>query len=154
MDAQSDEFWMRQALAQADKALEHNEVPVGAVVVRNGELIGDGFNKVVGASDPSAHAEIVALRDAANNEANYRLPGSTLYVTIEPCAMCIGAIVHARVSRLVYGAPEPKAGCVLSHTGLLDGGHFNHSFDVTSGVLQQECAALMSNFFAARRRGQ
>ncbi len=142
---------MTRALLQARKALAINEVPVGAVLVRQGSLIAEGYNQVITACDPSAHAEIVTLRTAAKAEANYRLPDSTLYVTIEPCAMCVGALVHARVARLVFGATEPKAGCVLSHSALLDGGQFNHSFEVTSGVLATECGQLMSGFFAARR---
>lgn len=142
---------MQRALLEAHNALAIDEVPVGAVLVRGDVLIATGHNQVISACDPSAHAEIVTLRAAAKADANYRLPGSTLFVTIEPCAMCVGAIVHARVARVVFGAAEPKAGCVLSHTGLLDGGHFNHSFQVTSGVLANECGELMSGFFAARR---
>ncbi|MEM8499332.1 MAG: tRNA adenosine(34) deaminase TadA [Pseudomonadota bacterium] len=147
----ADEHWMQLALLQAKQACAINEVPVGAVLVRDNEVISSGHNQVISTCDPSAHAEIVTLRAAARAEANYRLPGSTLYVTIEPCAMCVGAIVHARVAKLVFGASEPKAGCVLSHTGLLEGGQFNHSFEVTAGVLGEECGGLMSGFFSARR---
>ncbi|MFK7732622.1 MAG: tRNA adenosine(34) deaminase TadA [Pseudomonadales bacterium] len=146
-----DQHWMKLALLQAKKALAIDEVPVGAVLVRGGKLIAEGYNQVIDACDPSAHAEVVTLRAAAQAVSNYRLPGATLYVTIEPCAMCAGAIVHARVARVVFGANEPKAGCLVSHTGLLDGGQFNHSFEVTSGVFADECGNLMSGFFAARR---
>jgi len=148
---QLDQHWMALALLQAKKALSINEVPVGAVLVRDGSVIAEGYNQVISTCDPSAHAEIVTLRAAAKASANYRLPDSTLFVTIEPCAMCVGAIVHARVARVVFGATEPKAGCVQSHTGLLEGGQFNHSFGVSSGVLAEECGSLMSGFFAARR---
>lgn len=151
IETEQDHKWMELALLQAQKAQLINEVPVGAVLIRGDKLIAEGHNQVISACDPSAHAEIVTLRAAAQTEVNYRLPGSTLYVTIEPCAMCVGAIVHARVARVVFGATEPKAGCVVSHTGLLDGGQFNHSFDVTSGVLANDCGELMSGFFAARR---
>lgn len=146
-----DQRWMKLALQQANRALAIDEVPVGAVLVREGSVIAEGCNQVIRECDPSAHAEVVTLRAAAQADSNYRLPGSTLYVTIEPCAMCVGAIVHARVARVVFGASEPKAGCVVSHTGLLDGGQFNHSFEVTSGVLAEECGELMSGFFSARR---
>lgn len=149
--AESDQNWMQLALLQAKHAFDINEVPVGAVLVRDDAVIAAGHNQVISACDPSAHAELVTLRAAAQADANYRLPGSTLYVTIEPCAMCVGAIVHARVARVVFGASEPKAGCVVSHTGLLEGGQFNHSFEVTAGVLGDECGELMSGFFSARR---
>ncbi len=147
----TDEHWMRLALKQADNAWQAGEVPVGAVLVRDQQVVGVGWNQCINQRDPSAHAEVVALRQAASQLDNYRLPDSTLYVTIEPCAMCVGAIVHARVRRLVFGAYEPKAGCVCSNPALLDSGHFNHRFAVTAGVLQGECSALISGFFAARR---
>jgi tRNA(Arg) A34 adenosine deaminase TadA len=147
-----DSYWMQQALKLADKAAALGEVPVGAVVVQNGELIGEGFNQPISSADPSAHAEIVALRDAARRSANYRLPETTLYVTIEPCAMCTGALVHARVKRLVYGACEPRAGMVESQARLLDADHFNHRIEYQGGVLADDCGERLSRFFAAKRR--
>lgn len=147
----NDEYWMRLALEQARLAAAAGEVPVGAVLVREGELIGAGFNQPIGRCDPTAHAEVAALRAAAQNVANYRLPDTTLYVTIEPCAMCAGALVHARVKRLVFGAAEPRAGAVVSAARLLDGAQFNHRVAYEGGVLAQECAALMQSFFRERR---
>lgn len=149
-----DEGWMRQALELARQAAEHDEVPVGAVLVRDGELIGSGFNQPVSASDPTAHAEIRALRDAARRQNNYRLPGSTLYVTIEPCTMCVGAIVHARVRSLVFAAREPRYGAIVSARQLLDEGPFNHAVDWHEGVLAEPCAELMQSFFGRRRDGK
>lgn len=143
---------MSQALNLARLAAEHGEVPVGAIVVRAGEVIGRGFNRPIGQCDASAHAEINALRDAGQNQGNYRLPEATLFVTIEPCTMCVGAIVHARVGRLVYGAPEPKAGAVISRAQLLQADYWNHRVAVTGGVLAEEAGALMQEFFSARRR--
>lgn len=142
---------MRRAIALAQQAAAEGEVPVGAVVVRNGEVIGEGYNRPISSCDPTAHAEIVALRDAATRIGNYRLPDSTLYVTIEPCTMCAGALVHARVARVVYGTLEPKAGVAVSNLALFDGPHFNHRVCCEGGVLQAECAALMSDFFRSRR---
>jgi len=126
-------------------------VPVGAVLVRDGELLGQGFNSPISSFDPTAHAEVVALRNASLLAQNYRLPGTTLYVTIEPCTMCVGALMHARVERVVFGAPEPRAGAVISQHQL--GAHpaFNHRLDVQGGVLEEECAALMRNFFRRKR---
>jgi len=146
-----DEYWMRQALAQAEAGGRAGEVPVGAVLVKDGELLAAAFNRPIAAHDPTAHAEIGALRAAATRLGNYRLPGTTLYVTIEPCAMCAGALVHARVARLVYGAREPRAGAVHSHLQLLQQAHLNHCVAVTAGVLEADCGALISGFFAARR---
>lgn len=143
--------WMRLALQQAGNAQASNEVPIGAVLVEQGTVLGVGWNQCISKNDPTAHAEIVALRAAAAQQQNYRLPGSTLYVTLEPCAMCLGALVHARIDRLVFAAREPKGGCVVSHSQLLDGAHFNHQFEWTDGVLAEECGALLSNFFASRR---
>jgi tRNA(adenine34) deaminase len=149
----SDEAWMQQALAQAQAAAARDEVPVGAVLVNDsGELIAAGHNQPISASDPSAHAEIVVLRAAGQKLANYRLPGTTLYVTLEPCVMCVGALVHARVARLVYGASEPKTGAIESAQRLFETGSFNHRPEITAGVLADECAALMSRFFENRRR--
>jgi tRNA(adenine34) deaminase len=147
---------MRHALELARRAAAQGEVPIGAVLVntaaRSDEVLGEGFNRPIGAQDPTAHAEVQALREAGARLGNYRLPGTTLYVTLEPCMMCAGALVHARVQRLVYGAREPKAGAVDSHA-LLDQAWLNHDVDVTSGVLAQECADLLRAFFAARRAG-
>lgn len=128
-----DEKFMRLALAEAEKALQAGEVPVGAVVVRGGEVIASAHNGPVGLKDPSAHAEILALRRAAAAEGNYRLAGTTLYVTIEPCLMCAGALIHARVSRLVFGAPDPKGGAVVSLYGVLQDGRLNHRVEATGG---------------------
>ena len=145
------EHWMRRALALADRAASEGEVPVGAVVVRDGELLGEGWNRVIGSSDPSAHAEIVALREAASAAGNYRLPGSVLYVTLEPCTMCAGALVHARVASLVFAAREPRAGVVCSTCALLDEPWYNHKVDWTEGVLAQDSASRLKAFFARRR---
>ncbi|MCP4387525.1 MAG: tRNA adenosine(34) deaminase TadA [Gammaproteobacteria bacterium] len=143
---------MQQALAQAQAAAAKDEVPVGAVLVDDsGEMIAAGHNQPIGASDPSAHAEIVVLRAAAKKLGNYRLPGTTLYVTLEPCVMCVGALVHARVGRLVYGATEPKTGAIESAQRLFETGEFNHKPEIVSGVLAEECATLMSEFFANKR---
>ncbi|WP_193166263.1 tRNA adenosine(34) deaminase TadA [Microbulbifer hainanensis] len=145
--------FMRRALELAEIAAERGEVPVGAVLVRNGQVIGEGSNRPIGNCDPSAHAEIVALRRAAEQEQNYRLPDTTLYVTIEPCTMCFGAMVHARVARLVYGASEPRAGVVESRLQLGEADFFNHRIAVESGVMADEAAALVREFFRARRSG-
>jgi len=144
------EAFMRLALDEARQALHLGEVPVGAVLVRGDDVIATGFNQPIHALDPTGHAEIVALRRAAHLEGNYRLPGTTLYVTLEPCLMCVGAIVNARVSSLVYGAPEPKTGAVRS---LLDVTTLavNHRFEIVSGVLEDECRQLVVDFFKFRR---
>ena len=143
---------MRQALAQARIAADLEEVPVGAVLVdAAGELIAVGHNQPISAQDPSAHAEIVTLRDAAQKLGNYRLPDTTLYVTLEPCTMCVGALVHARVGRLVYGATEPKTGAIESAQQLFETGKFNHRPAVEGGVLAEECAVLLTRFFENRR---
>ena len=142
---------MRRALSLADRAADEGEVPVGAVVVLNGELVGEGWNEPIALSDPTAHAEIVALRDAARALGNYRLPGSTLYVTLEPCTMCVGAIIHARVSRLVFGAREPRAGVVCSTTAMLDESRYNHRVEWTEGVLAEESSRRLQGFFRSRR---
>lgn len=149
----SDDRWMRLALEQAQLAARAGEVPVGAVLVADGRIVATGFNQPISACDPTAHAEVVALRAAARALGNYRLPGTTLYVTIEPCAMCTGALVHARVQRLVFGAAEPRAGAVVSTLQLLNGERFNHRIAVQGGVLAAECAAAMQNFFRERRNG-
>ncbi len=148
-----DEDWMRRALTLAEQAAEAGEVPVGAVVVRDGELLGEGYNQPIVAHDPTSHAEVMALRHAARNEQNYRLPGSTLYVTLEPCTMCFGALIHARVSRLVYAASEPRAGVCVSQLQLPEVSFYNHKMIVEGGLLAEESAALLKGFFA-RRRGK
>ena len=142
---------MAAALEQARAALAAGEVPVGAVVVRNGEIVGRGCNSPISRHDPTAHAEILALRDAANRLGNYRLPGCELYVTLEPCAMCVGAILHARISRLAYGAADPKTGACGSAVNLFVEPRLNHHTALTSGVMADECAALLRDFFAGRR---
>ena len=146
-----DELFMRRAIALAQQAALLGEVPVGAVVVQNGEVIGEGYNQPISGCDPTAHAEIIALRDAARKIGNYRLPNSTLYVTIEPCTMCAGALVHARVARVVYGTTEPKSGVAKSNLALFEAPHFNHRVCCEGGVLQDECATMMSDFFRSRR---
>lgn len=144
--------FMRQALAEADRAAARDEVPVGAVVVVGGQVVGRGHNQPVSSHDPTAHAEIVALRDAAATLGNYRLTGATLYVTVEPCLMCIGAAVHARIETLVYGAAEPRAGAVESRQRAYEHPSLNHRITIVSGVLAAECRARMVSFFEARRR--
>jgi tRNA(adenine34) deaminase len=145
------EEWMLAALLLARQAAQHGEVPVGAVVVRDNQVVGRGFNQPIGRHDPTAHAEIMALRDAAQTLGNYRLPGCTLVVTVEPCTMCAGALVHARIERLIFGAKEPKAGAVCSSARVLDNLGLNHKVTVIEGVLEKECKALMAGFFQGRR---
>ena len=142
---------MREALREADRAREAGEVPVGAVVVVHDAIVGRGHNQPIGSHDPTAHAEIVAIRDAAATLRNYRLPGATLYVTIEPCVMCIGAAVHARIDRIVYGANEPRAGAVESRQRIYEHPSLNHKVTMVSGVLAQECRQRMVSFFEMRR---
>ncbi|HRF87659.1 MAG TPA: tRNA adenosine(34) deaminase TadA [Pseudomonadales bacterium] len=151
MTQNNDEQYMQRALALAQQAAVKGEVPVGAVLVCEGEVIGEGFNCPISTNDPTAHAEVMALRDAAKRIRNYRLPNTTLYVTVEPCAMCAGALVHARVARVVYGTPEPKAGVADSHLSLFSAPHFNHRVCCEGGVLQEDCANLMQDFFRSRR---
>ena len=145
------EEWMLAALLLARQAAQHDEVPVGAIVVRDNQIVGRGFNQPIGRHDPTAHAEIMALRDAAQTLGNYRLPGCTLVVTIEPCTMCAGALVHARIEQLIFGAKEPNAGAVCSSARVLDNLGLNHKLTVVDGVLEKECKALMSVFFQGRR---
>lgn len=145
------ESFMREALAEAQWAGGAGEVPVGAVVVLDGQIVGRGGNQPISASDPTAHAEIVALRDAARRIGNYRLPGATLYVTVEPCLMCVGAMIHARIDTLVFGTPEPKAGAVESTQRAHEHAALNHQLRVVSGVLAAESRALMQEFFGQRR---
>jgi tRNA(adenine34) deaminase len=147
----TDELWMEEALRCAHRALEEGEVPVGAVVVCAGEIVGRGWNQNIGKSDPTAHAEIIALRDAAKNLGNHRLGDCQLFVTIEPCAMCAGALVHARLKRLVYGADDPKAGAVRSVMQVLNHPSLNHRMEVQSGVLAGRSAELLQEFFRSRR---
>ena len=151
MTEEQDEYWMRHCISLAEKAAALQEVPVGAVLIKDNELIAEGWNQPIGSHDPTAHAEIVALRRAAEQLGNYRMPATTLYVTIEPCAMCAGALIHARVGRLVYGASEPKAGAIDSTIRLLDQAHLNHRVEYHGGVLADECGAQLSRFFKARR---
>jgi tRNA(adenine34) deaminase len=143
--------YMRRALELARLARERGEVPVGAVVVLDDQVIGEGFNQPITASDPTAHAEIVALRDAAKRIGNYRLSGATLYVTIEPCQMCVGAMVHARIAKVVYGTREPKAGAIESAMRAHEHPALNHRLDAEGGVLEEECRAVIQEFFASRR---
>ena len=147
-----DAVYMRQAISQAGNAWALGEVPVGAVVVRDGEIIATGFNQPIGTHDPTAHAEIMALRAAATILGNYRLPGCELFVTLEPCIMCSGAMMHARLKRVVFGAPDPKTGACGSVTNLFAERRLNHHTDVVGGVLAEECGALLKDFFAERRR--
>jgi tRNA(adenine34) deaminase len=147
----SDETFMREALALAQTAAEVGEVPVGAMVVRDGAVIGRGYNQPVSGHDPTAHAEVVAMRDAARRLGNYRLNDCTLYVTLEPCAMCAGAIMHARIARVVYGAADPKTGACGSVVDLFSEARLNHHATVTGGVLASEATDLLQAFFAARR---
>lgn len=147
----SDEKWMRLALEYAHQSAEEGEVPVGAVLVRNNEFVSGAGNRPILECDPTGHAEIRALREAALNEANYRLPGTTLYITLEPCTMCVGAIIHARVNRVVFGAREPKAGAIVSQNNLLNHPAMNTSVLFTEGILGAECGAVLSDFFAKRR---
>jgi tRNA(adenine34) deaminase len=145
------EDWMLAALVLARQAAKHNEVPVGAVVIRDNQIVGRGFNQPIGRHDPTAHAEIIALRNAARALGNYRLPECTLVVTVEPCTMCAGALVHARIEQLIFGAKEPNAGAVCSSARVLDNPGLNHKVTVVEGVLENECRALMSAFFQERR---
>jgi tRNA(adenine34) deaminase len=145
------EDFMAAALEQAREARRRDEVPIGAVVVLDGTIIGAGFNQPVGSADPTAHAEIVALRDAARRLGNYRLTGATLYVTVEPCLMCVGAMVHARIAALVYGAREPKAGAIESTQRAHEHAALNHRVQVTGGVLEDECRRVLQEFFKEKR---
>ena len=147
----NDEAYMQLAMKQAERAQAHGEVPVGAIIVKDGDVIAEGFNRPIEHHDPTAHAEIVALRKAAQTLQNYRLTGTTLYVTLEPCAMCLGAIIQARISRLVFGAFDPRAGAVASVFEILSESRLNHRVDWTGGVMADECGDLLKQFFKARR---
>lgn len=146
-----DELWMQEALRAAQRALDIGEVPVGAVAVHEGKIVGRGFNRNLADSDPTAHAEIIALREAGSALGNHRLGNCDLFVTIEPCAMCAGAMVHARIRTLIYGADDPKAGAVHSVMQLLDHPALNHQVEVRRGVLAGQCAELLQGFFRSRR---
>lgn len=150
----ADERFMGEALDEARRAAEEGEVPVGAVVVLDGAVIGRGHNSPIARADPTAHAEVLALREAGRKTANYRLAGATLYATVEPCPMCCGATLYARVARVVYGAPDPKAGAARSLYRLLEDGRLNHQVSVTAGVRHEECATLLRGFFESRRRSE
>ncbi|MEW9890548.1 MAG: tRNA adenosine(34) deaminase TadA [Candidatus Symbiodolus clandestinus] len=147
----NDEHWMQQALQLADQAETAGEVPVGALVVYQGQVVGQGYNQPISQLDPTAHAEIVALRQAAKSLGNYRLLGATLYVTLEPCCMCVGALIHSRIVRLVYGADDPKSGVVHSCYPLLDQRWHNHQLQVTAGILKENCAFQLREFFRKKR---
>ena len=146
-----DKHWMQQALQLAQKAQSNDEVPVGAVLVRNNEIIGEGYNQPISSHDPSAHAEIIAIRTAAKHIGNYRLLDTALYVTLEPCAMCAGAMVHARIQRLVYATHDPKAGAAGSVFNILNNEKLNHRVQCEHGVLEVECKELLKSFFQKRR---
>lgn len=152
--AQPDELWMEEALREAQRALALGEVPVGAIVVYEGRIVGRGCNRPLSANDPTAHAEILALREAGQTIGNYRLLDCDLYVTVEPCAMCAGAITHARIRRLVYGAEDAKAGAVHSMLQLLNHPKLNHTVEVSSGVLAARCMDLLQTFFREKRSPQ
>src|SRR2546422_4119899 len=147
----TDEAFMRRALELARRAQEAGEVPVGAVLVRDEKVLGEGWNRPIAAADPTAHAEIQAMRAAATASRNYRLTGATLYVTLEPCAMCVGAMFHARISRVVFGVSDPKTGAAGSIVDLFKNEKLNHHAQLHGGVLASECGALLSRFFASRR---
>jgi len=149
--AGSDELWMEEALRSAQRAQESGEVPVGAVVVRDGRIVGRGFNRNITDSDPTAHAEIIALREAGTALGNHRLEDCDLFVTIEPCAMCAGALVHARIRCLIYGADDPKAGAVHSVLQVINHPQLNHRMEVRGGILAGRCAELLQSFFRNRR---
>ena len=142
---------MRLAIKLAKRAEDEGEVPVGAIIVRDDKLVSEGWNQPIENHDPTAHAEIMALRAAGKTESNYRLPGATLYVTLEPCVMCVGAITHARINRVVYGADDPRAGAAGSAFSLLGSDLFNHSLEIQGGVLADECSEILKDFFKARR---
>jgi tRNA(adenine34) deaminase len=150
-DPESDDAAMRLALAEAERAGLAGEVPVGAVVVCEGRVVGAGFNQPIAAVDPTAHAEVVALRAAARALDNYRLTGCLLFVTVEPCLMCVGAMIHARIARVVFGAAEPKAGALVSACRAHETPGLNHRLQVTGGVMEEECRRMIQGFFAGRR---
>lgn len=152
MPLETDLIWMRHALRLAERAGEEGEVPVGAVLVQDGQVIGEGWNRPIAGNDPTAHAEIMALRAGARALGNYRILDTTLYVTLEPCVMCAGAVIHARVARLICGAADPKSGAAGSAINIFDAPFVNHHVEYRAGVLAEECGRLLSDFFKARRR--
>ncbi len=147
----NDELWMRKAIEYAIKAQETGEVPVGAIIVKDNTIIGTGYNRPIQTNDPTSHAEIMAIRDAANNLNNYRIPGTTLFVTLEPCSMCVGAMIHSRIKRLVFGASDPKTGAVGGVSNLLDINQHKHHIEFTSGILKYQCGEILKSFFKLRR---
>ncbi|KAG1682725.1 tRNA-specific adenosine deaminase [Nymphon striatum] len=149
---EKDQKWMEHALELADRSRQEGEVPVGAVLIKDDQIIGEGWNQPIAKHDASAHAEIMAIRAAGLNENNYRLPNTTLYVTLEPCTMCAGAIIHARVERVVYGAPDPRTGSAGSATNIFSGDYHNHKVQVEGGVLRNECGQILKDFFRERRK--
>ena len=149
-----DAKWMQRAFELAEKAKQLDEVPVGAVIVYDNKIIGEGFNQPISSNDPTAHAEIVALRQAGKTQTNYRLPDTSMYVTLEPCAMCAGAIVHARIAKLIYAANDPKTGACGSVFNLLQTEELNHKVDIEKGVMEDECRSLIQNFFKEKRAKQ
>lgn len=151
MKSELDEYWMRQAIKNAQISEQKNEVPVGAVIVKNNEIIGKGHNLMISENDASAHAEIQALRSAGNNTQNYRIIDATIYVTLEPCMMCVGAMVHARLSRVVFGAYDHKTGMVITKDSCFEKSYHNHKVNTKGGVLEKECAQLLKEFFKKRR---
>lgn len=151
MDRAAAEYWMREAIIEAHKAGTEGEIPVGAILLINEKIVARAHNHSIQVSDPTAHAEILALRQAAYTMRNYRLPGAILVVTVEPCVMCTGAIVHARVDELVFGAYDPKSGAVCSHFRLADAPQLNHKIEVIPGILAEDCGLILQDFFASRR---
>lgn len=151
MKMTQDAKWMQRAFELAEKAKSHDEVPVGAVIVFENQIIGEGWNQPISSSDPTAHAEIMALRDAGNNIGNYRLPNTTMYVTLEPCVMCAGAIVHARLEKLVYAAGDPKTGACGSVFNLLQSEELNHKVDIEQGIMENESRSFIQTFFKEKR---
>lgn len=148
----TDIHWMEHALKLAERSKQEGEVPVGAMLIKGDEIIGEGWNQPISKHDASAHAEIMAIRAAGLNENNYRLPNTTLYVTLEPCTMCAGAIIHARIERVVYGAPDPRTGSAGSATDVFSGDYHNHRVQVEGGILREECGQILKDFFRERRK--
>ncbi len=154
MTASNDQKWMQHALKLAERSREDGEVPVGAVIVKDNQLISEGWNQPIDKHDATAHAEIMAIRVAGKNLKNYRLPDSTLYVTLEPCTMCAGAIIHSRIKRVVFGAPDPRTGTAGSAIDLFSQDYHNHHVDVEGGVMREECGQILKDFFRERRKSK
>ncbi|PTQ90813.1 tRNA adenosine(34) deaminase TadA [Agitococcus lubricus] len=152
--SEQDQQFMRQALALAQQAADVGEVPVGAVIVVDGQVVGEGYNQPIATHDPTAHAEVIAIRQAAQKRQNYRLENSTLYVTLEPCTMCVGALIHARIKRVVFATTEPKAGSLVSARKQLETGYYNHVFKFEGGLLADEASTQLSDFFRRRREAK